>query len=224
MKYIRRTSKNIRNNFLEELLEDRKIIDSSNKQQFFNPDKTNLLDPLLLDNIQDAAKCFLKHLQKGNRIYIVVDPDVDGFTSAAVIYLYMMDLQKNYHSTSVDFSNFIIDYHIPDGKAHGLETIMEEFEGNQKYDLIILPDSSSNDYEYHKILKDNGYEIICLDHHLCERYSEDAIVVNNQLSQFYNNKELSGVGVVYKFIKYCDELLGVNYADKYLDLVALGMK
>ncbi len=46
-------------------------------------------------------------------------------------------------------------------------------------DLIIMPDSSSNDYEYHSILKARGYDIIVLDHHEAEKYSEDAIIVNN---------------------------------------------
>lgn len=219
MKYIRRTSRDITDNFLEELLKDRNIINDTNKQSFFNPSKTDLIDPMLLDNIEAAADCFLKHLEKGSRIYLVIDPDVDGFTSSAVIYLYMMALKQNFEK----FSNFTIDYHVPDGKAHGLEMVMNELEDSQKYDLIILPDSSSNDYEYHSLLKGSGYEILVLDHHLCEKYSEDAIVVNNQLSEYYSNKELSGVGVVYKFIKYCDEILDVDFADYYLDLVALGI-
>ena len=48
------------------------------------------------------------------------------------------------------------------------------------------------------------------------------IIINNQLSD-YPNKEMSGVGIVWQFCKYMDNLMGVNYADNYLDLVALGM-
>ena len=33
---------------------------------------------------------------------------------------------------------------------------------------------------------------------------------------------MSGVGIVWQFCKYMDNLMGVNYADNYLDLVALG--
>lgn len=36
------------------------------------------------------------------------------------------------------------------------------------------------------------------------------------------NKELSGVGVVYKFCSYLDSILDINLADEFLDLVALG--
>ena len=56
---------------------------------------------------------------------------------------------------------------------------MDWFPENGENCLIVLPDSSSNDYEYHKILKDKGYELLVLDHHLAEKYSQDAIVINN---------------------------------------------
>ena len=121
------------------------------------------------------------------------------------------------------YPNFTIDYHIPDGKEHGLDTLMNILTPQKNYDIIVLPDSSSNDYEYHKILKDMGYDILVLDHHEAEKYSEDAVVINNQLSKNYPNKSLSGVGVVYKFLQYCDNQFNINGADDYLDLVAAGM-
>lgn len=39
----------------------------------------------------------------------------------------------------------------------------------------------------------------------------------------YPTKSLCGAGVVYKFCQYIDSLLGVNYSDNILDLVALGL-
>lgn len=78
-------------------------------------------------------------------------------------------------------------------KTHGLSDAMA-YIALHDYSLIICPDASSNDYEYHKELKERGKEIIILDHHEADHISEDAIVINNQLSN-YPNKELSGVGV-----------------------------
>lgn len=98
----------------------------------------------------------------------------------------------------------------------------ELINGENICDLIILPDSSSNDYEYHKILKERGYDILVLDHHDAEKYSEDAVVVNNQLSKKYSNKMASGVGIVFKFLQACDKRLGITFCPTYLDLVALG--
>ena len=56
---------------------------------------------------------------------------------------------------------------------------------------------------------------------MADHISENAITINNQLSE-YPNKELSGVGVVWQFCRYIDSQLNINFADDFLDLVALG--
>ena len=215
MKYIQKTTKTIKENFLKELLIDRQLIpanDEDYQARYFSPKKDNLEDFALLDNIMAGAECLEKHIKNKSRIYLVVDSDIDGFTSSAILYNYLME----------NFGDINIEYHIPDGKEHGLDTIMPLLEHEQKYDLIILPDSSSNDYECHKKLNEMGYEILILDHHEAEKYSENAIVINNQLSKNYPNKSLSGVGVVYKFLQLLDERNGFNSADSFLDMVAVG--
>ena len=215
MKYIQKTTKTIKENFLKELLIDRQLIpanDEDYQARYFSPKKDNLEDFALLDNIMAGAECLEKHIKNKSRIYLVVDSDIDGFISSAILYNYLME----------NFEDINIEYHIPDGKEHGLDTIMPLLEHEQKYDLIILPDSSSNDYECHKKLNEMGYEILILDHHEAEKYSENAIVINNQLSKNYPNKSLSGVGVVYKFLQLLDERNGFNSADSFLDMVAVG--
>ena len=215
MKYIQKTTKTIKENFLKELLIDRQLIpanDEDYQARYFSPKKDNLEDFALLDNIMAGAECLEKHIKNKSRIYLVVDSDIDGFTSSAILYNYLME----------NFKDINIEYHIPDGKEHGLDTIMPLLEHEQKYDLIILPDSSSNDYECHKKLNEMGYEILILDHHEAEKYSENAIVINNQLSKNYPNKSLSGVGVVYKFLQLLDERNGFDSADSFLDMVAVG--
>lgn len=89
------------------------------------------------------------------------------------------------------------------------------------FPLIIVPDAGSNDYSYHKELKSKGSTVIVLDHHEAEYISEDAIVINNQLSD-YPNKFLSGAGVTWQFCRYLDKLLEKDIANNFLDLVALG--
>ena len=150
-----------------------------------------------------------------SRILIITDSDCDGFTSAAIIYQYTK--QVNCHCQ--------IDYWLHEGKQHGLQDHIDRLlEEDVHYDLIILPDSSSNDAHYHDIL--DGIHIPCLilDHHLTDvPLSDNAVVVNNQLSPNYKNKELTGAGVVYQFCRYCDAKLGQNWANNYIDLAALGI-
>lgn len=113
-----------------------------------------------------------------------------------------------------------IIYRIQRGKQHGLifETIPKDVK------LVIAPDSSSNDYEIHKALKENGIDVLVLDHHEADKISEYACVINNQLCD-YPNKDLSGVGIVYKFCQYIDSFLPEEDrgADRLLDLVAVGI-
>lgn len=81
----------------------------------------------------------------------------------------------------------------------------------------------SNDYEIHKALKEKGIDVLVLDHHEAEKVSEYACVINNQLCN-YPNKNISGVGIVYKFCQYIDQFLSKEegHSDNLLDLVALG--
>jgi single-stranded-DNA-specific exonuclease len=97
-----------------------------------------------------------------------------------------------------------------------------DYINSHTFDLVLIPDAGSNDYEAHAALKKKNIDTIILDHHLADKLSDDAIVINNQLSN-YPNKELSGVGVVYQFCRYIDEKMKTHFADYYLDLVALGL-
>lgn len=183
--------------------------------QYLNPAKENLLDPLLLDNMEEGAELLLKHYRNKDDIFVLVDCDADGYTSAAALINYLNHLDSEYAQNH-------IKYQIHKGKQHGLSDQVEHLL-QEKYKLVICPDSSSNDYEVHKTLKDNGTDILVLDHHEAQKYSEDACVINNQLSKQYSNKTLSGVGVVYKFCEYLDKILEVDYSKEILDLTAVGI-
>lgn len=93
--------------------------------------------------MEEAWNMLEKHLMRGSKIYLVVDPDVDGYTSSSLVYLYLTDVlaKQGYE--------FEIEYHIPEGKEHGLQTLMPILSKDKIADLIICPDSSSNDYEEH---------------------------------------------------------------------------
>lgn len=80
----------------------------------------------------------------------------------------------------------------------------------------------SNDFIQHKELFQKGIDVLVLDHHEAEKYSEYACVINNQMCD-YPNKSLSGAGVVYKFCTYLDKLLETNYAEDFLDLATVGI-
>lgn len=151
------------------------------------------------------------HISQGHKILIQIDSDCDGYTSAATLINYLNCLFPGYVQNNVY-------YRIHNGKEHGI--ILNTIPADVK--LVIAPDSSSNDYEEHKKLHERGVDVLVIDHHEAEKVSEYACIINNQLCD-YPTKSLSGVGMVYKFCSYIDELMNVDYADQFLDLVALGM-
>lgn len=189
-------------------------IPESKIRDFLNTSDEVINSYMLLDNIEDAAKTLLYHVNKLSNILIQVDSDVDGFTSAATLYNWIKG----------NFPEANLHYQVHDEKTHGLH-ITEDILAN-KYELIIVPDAGSNEYEKHKRVHDLGIKLIILDHHETEYYSEDACVVNNQMSENYPNKAMSGVGVVWQFCRALDHInpfVQTTVADDYLDLVALGL-
>ena len=195
---------------LEQILINRGI-EQDNIQHYLNTTDEDILNPLLLNNMRAGAEMLVAQIIKNEPLMVQVDSDCDGYTSAALLINYINSLFPTYAQNN-------ILYRIHNGKEHGLisETIPEGIT------LAIAPDSSSNDYEVHKELFNRGIKTLVLDHHEAETESAFACVINNQLCD-YPTKSLSGVGIVYKFCSYIDSLLGINNADNFLDLVALGM-
>ena len=173
-----------------------------------------LNSPLLLgkDVLFKATSLLVSKINDSKNALIIVDSDCDGFTSSAILINFLYILFPAWVSNN-------LTYFLHDGKQHGLSDVPEEL--ITKNDLIIIPDASSNDYELHKKYKDLNIDIIILDHHEAEKISENAIVINNQLSD-YPNKDMSGAGITWQFCRYIDSLLNTNYAENFIDLVALG--
>lgn len=186
-------------------------IDPENVEHYLNTTDEDILNPKLIMNVEEGVKVLIKHIAQGDKVLVQIDSDCDGYTSAAALINYLNRLFPGFVQSNVY-------YRIHTGKQHGilLETIPDDVK------LVIAPDSSSNDYEEHLQLKSKGVDVLVIDHHEADMISENAVVINNQLCD-YPTKSLSGVGMVYKFCSYMDELLNVDYADDYLDLVALGM-
>ena len=195
---------------VEQVLHNRGI-KLEDMERFKYPSQNDIVDPLCLEHMHEGVQMLMKHVGQNDKIFIQVDSDCDGYTSAAILINYLNCLFPHFVQTK-------ISYRIHDGKQHGLltDTIPEDVK------LVIAPDSSSNDYEEHEALHNKGIDVLVLDHHEAEKYSEFACVINNQMCD-YPTKALSGAGVVYKFCCYMDSLLGTSYADDYVDLATAGI-
>lgn len=212
-------NKDIKQNYVNELLMERGLT-AEEIDYFLNvPDNSYLEDPALLDNIDKMATHFenIINLTSNDRIVLCVDSDCDGFGSAAIFIQYVRKF-----NTEVQ-----IEWVLHKSKGHGLSDTIDEFlnkqNNNPNIKYVILPDSSSNDYEFHEQLGKEGIHCLILDHHIIEpdtKFSSHATIVNNQLSSNYQNKDLCGGGVVWQFCRYFDSIKGTNYADEFIDLAA----
>ena len=195
---------------IEQVLLNRGI-QAQDIRHYLNTSDKDILDPTLIDNIKEGAKMLIYHISQEHKIFIQIDSDCDGYTSSAFLINYLNSLFPGFTQNN-------IYYRVHEGKQHGLilETIPEDVK------LVIAPDSSSNDYEVHQTLREQGIDVLVIDHHEAERVSENACIINNQLCD-YPTKSLSGVGMVYKFCSYIDSLLDIDNANQFVDLVALGL-
>lgn len=164
-----------------------------------------------LDNINGAVECFAKHFSNFDTIAILSDCDPDGVCSSVILYNYIKAICE-------DYPVFIILHQ--NNKSHGLNSWDFDIPSNTK--LLIIPDAATNDIDECQELINNGISVICLDHHMrSDERQNPAIVVNNQISDNYYNKNACGAHITYDFLRALDEYYWEEYADKFIDLVAL---
>ena len=216
----RLVNKDIRENYTNELLMERGL-SPEELEYFLNvPDNSALQDPINLDYIEQAGAMFeyMTTCTNQETIAVIVDSDVDGFTSAAIFIQYLRKWNTVVNIVPI----------LHKGKGHGLSDTYDDVI-NTHPSFVVIPDAGSNDFEYiEKMAQEFEPPIyfLILDHHIVEpdtHFSDYAVIVNNQLSPNYKNKDLCGAGVTWQFCRYYDSLKGTSYADEYIDLAALGL-
>lgn len=171
-----------------------------------------------LGNIIEACEMLHEGFTNNKQFFLQVDSDADGYTSGAIFYAFFKKL----------YPNAKIEFRVHNEKEHGviLKTIPITA------DYIIIPDAGSNQFEEQEALSNQGRYVVIMDHHKVENAPtfKNVVVVNNQSSSSFQNKALSGAGVVYKTIQAYNQLyleeLGPNFEnvyEDYADLAALGI-
>ena len=195
----------------EQVLYGRGITDI---QSWLNANMDNVASWNTLDNIEEAVYTLTFTITQNLDACIIIDPDVDGYTSAAILVNFLYSLYP-------DWVNNHLTYLHHTGKQHGLSDMRDSISANIR--LIICPDSASNDYDEHKYWLNQGVNIIILDHHEAPHTSEfnNTITVNNQLCD-YPNKDFSGAGIVWQFCRAFN-WINATEGDESIDLCALGL-
>ena len=192
---------------------------------FLKQAETSLHDPFALKDIELAVKRIFDALEKGERIAIYGDYDVDGVTSVSLLYTYLSRLGAD------------IGYYIPcrSREGYGLSTSAIDTLKSRGVELIITVDTGITAMEEVDYATKLGIDTVITDHHECrpELPNACALVNPHRPDDEYPFKDLAGVGVVFKLIcalemtrcrrEGCSEIDGVRYiCREYADLVAIG--
>lgn len=201
----------IKNSVLDTILSNRNLTEEK-VEWLLNADESNWEDTRNYININDAYKCLMENIYKFKNILICMDEDLDGVSSASMIYQFIRD--------DLGYNNVFYTIHSRN-KTHGLSDEIVN-KAIKSCDLLIMPDAASSDIEGQKKLLEQGVDFIALDHHLFDAnvIPPGAIVVNNKDGNVENSFG-SGAAVTYKFVHYVAEQENIDIGNKYIDLVNL---
>jgi len=198
------------------ILVSRGIDTFESAERFLKPSLENLFDPFLISGINNATERVIRSLTRNEKIMIYGDYDVDGITSASLMFLVLNRLGAN------------VSYYLPNRLIEGYgisEDGLLEAE-NRDIDLLISVDCGITAIEEVDFAQSKGLDCIITDHHEPGDAIPKAAAIVNPKIDGENNPgfELSAVGVAYKFAQALYRKLGQDESqlEEHLDLVALG--
>lgn len=215
MKYQLRT-KNYNNETVELALHDL-LIDRGIKHplEWLQPNYSYEHSPMLFKEMRKGIEMLKSTISNSEAsIMVVVDSDLDGYTSGAIILNLLKLIQRGQD----------INFVLHPNKEHGI--VLEDIPDD--IDLLIVPDAGSSQKAEHLKLLENGTKVIILDHHEMindmdyGQYQDNIAIVNSQ-EEDYPNHALSGAGVALKFAQAYCERYGVPFPNKLYALAACGI-
>jgi len=199
------------------VLRHRGIHDAEGAREFLTPPAGGLHDPFRLPDMAAAVERVLHARDQGEEILVHGDYDADGVTSAALLVRALSKLGLNVH------------YFIPHRQHdhYGLSRRAVRMAGKKGLGLLISVDCGVSDHEIIEEARQEGVEVVVLDHHQPgETLPPGTLVVNpKRADSDYPFSELTAVGIAYKFVCALCQRLDIpeaSVARAFLDLVCIG--
>ena len=172
-----------------------------------------LVDPYRMQDMVQAVSRVRQALEKGEKIAVFGDYDVDGITSTCLL----TDFLRSCGADCVPY----IPGRLEEG--YGLNPIAIHQLHQEGVKLIITVDCGITAVEEAQLCGSLGIELVITDHHECKETLPEAVAVvdPHRPDCNYPHKTLSGVGVAFKL---AGALAGSQQAvlDRYADMVCLG--
>jgi single-stranded-DNA-specific exonuclease RecJ len=202
---------------LAHILQARGITSSEEAKTFLDTDLYPSTGPMELPDVDRAIVRITEAIEKGQRITVYGDYDVDGVTGTSVLLTVLRKLGAQ------------VDFYIPNraGEGYGLNLkAVSILASKHRTKLIISCDCGVSNFAEIQFAKSLGVDTLVLDHHTMPEMLPPAvgIVHPKRLPEDHPLFHLPGVGVAYKV---CEALLidrGLpEEVPLLLDYVTLGM-
>ncbi len=179
---------------LANLLVQRNIKSKEEAKAFLRPKLDMLHDPFLMKDMDKAVARLKLALDRGEKILIYGDYDVDGTTAVSLVYSFLRSNGFSY-----------LDYYIPNRYTEGYGVSYKgiDWAHQNGFTLIIALDCGIKAIEKVTYAKERGIEFIICDHHLPDENLPEASAVLDpkRADCSYPFDDLSGCGVGFKFMQ-----------------------
>lgn len=202
---------------LGRLLALRGVRNSEEARTFFNPSLSDLHDPFLMKDMQEAVDRIRKAISAKEKILVYGDYDVDGTTSVALVYSFLRQFVPE------------ISYYIPDRyeEGYGISYKAIDLAVEENTGLIIALDCGIKAVEKIEYARERGVEFIICDHHTPGEILPKAVACLDpkRADCSYPEKNLSGCGVGFKMLQaLCEQQkLDDEVLFQFLDLVVVSI-
>ena len=198
-----------------QLLEQRGITTFDEAKQFLRPSSKDFHSPYLMLGMRKAVNRIVFAKEKGQRLMVYGDYDVDGTCSVALMFQFIQQL-------GIDVVHYQPDRY---KEGYGISMAGVQSAKNGNIDLVIALDCGIKAIEQSRELKKAGIDLIICDHHLPGNNLPTCVALLNPKQQdcLYPFKDLCGCGIGFKLIQAIGEELELNQENifSFLDLTAI---
>lgn len=199
------------------LLVRRGYTEPEEADRFLHPKLEHLHPPTRLPDYAPARDAILGARERGERIYIHGDYDVDGVTSASLLHRFLESIGAK------------VQTHVPHRmkEGYGIHESAVAAAAAAGAKLFLTCDCGVAAHTQVEAARALGMRVVVTDHHSIgdSLPSADAVINPHRSDSEYPWEELSGVGVAFKLCEGLTEEVGFKkeqYYRAFLDLAALG--
>jgi single-stranded-DNA-specific exonuclease len=200
---------------IAQILVNRGVLNPESAHEFLFGAINNLHDPFLMKGMREAVTRIKRAITKREKILVFGDYDVDGVLSIVMLLRALEALGGE------------VDYYIPDRlkEGYGLKEKYVELVLAKGAVLVISADCGVKATGFVQRAKEKGIDVIITDHHHPGERLPGALAILNPVlpESGYPDKNLAGVGVVFKLIQALfSEERDTRSLSHYLRLVSIG--